>query len=462
MTEPKEETILSVAGKNLLVISLTLWIITNLTHTYFRTFFPALSEGFGKVVYVQILPLIGAFIYLWLKTDSDERISGKSILKNTSSALILVLAINGIQSLYSNLELYQTDPDEPASETIPLLSARPWLPSLTLTNESEKYAGDLQIAKQIHLQEKDSLTSILAECGIMTDSVFLVVVPNTKVVATGGHYESEVVLAAKIDSNHVKSMSVNGRTLPFRNGIAHYIESPSTGNRTHNLQYEAEVMLHGEEIRKISFNDSYRTVASFIEVSSQAINSLYRNCGNRLSVQVPALGNDYNPKFTMQGGQFRYGNDRGFITVLPTGNEVRLGVYNGGIKIGERSFPVRNVPPPIVKIYVNGNEVDLKKGIIKEIPILDIRAVPNPDFARIMPQDSRYKVTACEISLISGGIEKASIKDYGNAQIKHLTRLARKGDYLEVEVEKVERMNFKGDIEVVQSFSPRFFSIPLL
>ncbi len=458
MTKERAAPIASI-GKNIIVLGFAVWLVTNLTHTYFSTFFPALyQESTTRLVYTSIVPIIlGLLVHrYWLK----DRLSTE-LPDIVTTALLMVFLANSFQGIYSAIETYNTEPDGEKAEVIPFMSARPWLPSKTLATQASEFGKQLEIAREVHISEMDSLSGILSECGIMTDSVFLMIRPNARTVAHGGKYQAEVVLAAKLDSNHVKGMSVNGQELPFHNGMALY-EEASNGSGTKYLDFQAEVLLFGGEPKTISNSESYRTVSSFIEVSSQAINSLYRNCGNRLSVQVPALGNDYHPRFVVDGGDFRTGRDRGFITILPTSNRVNLGVYNNGIKIGDRSFPVRNVPPPTIRLLVNGNEVDLEKGIIAQTPQIELQAVPNPDFQRIMPQDSRYRVTACEISLLGGAVVKGSLKDYGTAQIAHLMRRAQPGDYLKIEVQQVLRKNFKGDTEEVSSFSPHYFTVPIL
>lgn len=457
MTEEKANLFHTIT-RNILLVGFSIWAFTNLTHTYFSTFFPGLQESIrGLILYPSIVSLVMGLLLSWLWIMEKEL----KILKIITHSFVIVLMVHTWQAAYASIEEYSLERDGPKKETIPFMSARPWLVPKGMVAAIEKSEDKLQVSRQLYLSDMDSLTSILNDCGIMTDSVFLMVKPEATTVAYGGKYKAEVVLAAKLDSNHVRSMSVNGKPLPFHDGLALY-EETTTGSGTKRLDFEAEVRLFGNDITVISNTESYQTVSSFIEVSSQAISSLYRNCGNRLNIQVPALGNNYHPRFAVDGAEFRYGKDRGFITVLPKSERVRIGVFNNGVKIGERSFPVRDVPSPTIKLFVNGNEVDLNKGIIAQTPQIELRAIPDPDFQRAMAQDASYRVTACEVSLVGGNVIRGSLKDYGTAQIAHLMRRAQSGDYLRVEVEQVMRKNFKGDTEEVKSFSPRFFSIPIL
>ena len=261
----------------------------------------------------------------------------------------------------------------------------------------------------------------------------------------------------------MKRVTVNEIELPISDGVAVFEELSKLGRANENvvnLNYAAEIDLFNE-LRTITTFDSYRTVRPYIEVSSQSVNTLYLNCGNQLNIDVPALGKDYNPKFVISGGEFRYGNRPGLITVVPNSQKVTIGVYNQDVKIGDKSFRVRRVPSPTIKAYGMAGEIDLNMGVSKDIQALEFRVSPDPDFASFLPNDSQYRITTTVISLISGGVIKGSMESEFRFNTGQLIRNARSGDYLKVEVKSVLRKNFKGDVENVVRFSPRIFSIPL-
>ena len=173
----------------------------------------------------------------------------------------------------------------------------------------------------------------------MTDSIFLTAIPTSREIGKGGMFRSEVVLAARLDKSYVKNVSVNESEIELKGGVGVFEEN--TGDLSINarkLNYKAVIELYGQE-QEITTSDSYRIIQPFIEVSSQAVNSLFLNCGNQLNIEVPVLGTDYRPKFTMDGASFKYGNQPGKITVLPTSRQVEIDVYNAGAYIGKKIIP---------------------------------------------------------------------------------------------------------------------------
>ena len=438
------------------------WLITNLSYTYFSKFFPSLESDPRRLTYSVISVLtFSLIVIIYQNYKSGESISEswKSLI---GSVIIIFLSSNGIQAIYANIQSPVDLEGNLGAEAVPFLSAKSWLPPLEYTNIIHTKDVNLERASNETLLKIDSMSNLINEHGDMTDSVFLTVIPESRNIVTGGRYRSEIHLGTILDSSYVQRITVNGKQVPFHNGVAIYEESVGASGRSKTLQYEAELVAPGNQTRIIRHADSYRTTNTYIEVSSQAINTLYRNCGNRLNIQVPSLGNDYNPNFQVDGGVFRKGREKGFITLMPTSNNVRISIINNGVKIGERRFPVRDLPSPEIKLLTNGQEVNLVDGVSARIASLDLVAVADRNFMQFMPQDANYKVTATEVSLRGGGIIKGSLKGFGSLSIEHLTRNAQPGDLLEIEVQMVVRKNFKGDEEQVRSYNPRVFTIPLL
>ena len=270
-----------------------------------------------------------------------------------------------------------------------------------------------------------------------------------------------MVLAARLDKSYVKSVSVNDKEIELNGGVGIFEESTGTLNqRTRNLSYKAEIELYGKG-QVIATSDSYQIIRPYIEVSSQAVNSLFLNCGNQLDIQVPILGRDYRPTFKVSGGSFKYGKEPGKITVLPTSREVQIDVYNKNATLGKKSFQVRRIPAPAIKPFANGRQIDLVQGISKSTSAIALSVHADAEFQRLLPADANYRVQDWEISLMSNGIQRSKMKGKGNTNITSLTRRAKAGDQLKIEIKTVLRKNFKGDIEKVVNYYPQFFLVPL-
>ena len=83
-----------------------------------------------------------------------------------------------------------------------------------------------------------------------------------------------------------------------------------------------------------TITQEYYVIKPAVQVISAAVQSLYRNCGNELNVQVPALGVDYNPTFKATGAKI-ISKGKGFITIIPTDRNVKIDVLNNGTLIDE-------------------------------------------------------------------------------------------------------------------------------
>ncbi len=409
--------------------------------------------------------LLSQFI-VFVLPEGEESIDYKSALILFFSGCIMYFSVNGIQAVYSSVQYTEPMDTDQTAEIIPFLDARPWFPPAGMyerTARFERQIEEISVANIKMKEEVDSLKTVIESCGFMTDSVFLTVIPNSREVPNGGIYRSEIVLAAKLDKTYVKNISVNEEELPINEGVAVFeeVSQIESGNvNVRNLHYSAEIELFNET-RTITTFDSYKTVVPFLEVSSQAVNSLYLNCGNQVSINVPALGSDYSPRFEVVGGDFKYGNRPGSMTIVPGSKKVTVSVYNEGVRIGSTSFPVRRIPSPSIRIFSRFGEIDLNAGVGAQISSLELRVFSDPDFGAALPKDALYRVESSEVSLISGGTLKGMVKGKSKVNINHLTRTAKPGDLLKVEVKRVLRRNFKGDVENVLYFNPKFFSIPL-
>ena len=176
-------------------------------------------------------------------------------------------------------------------------------------------------------------------------------------------------------------------------------------------------------------------------------------------VECQALGNQYSPSFSAAGGDAIKGSQRGEVTVVPKGKKVTLTVSNAGTIIGAKEFGVRSIPAPEIKIYTsNSKEVNLKDGIDYNTPSLFLRATPDESFAQFLPNDAKFRVAECEVTLVSGGIGRGSAR-FGE-QINLRNMRGRKGSQIVIEIKKVQRQNFRKQVEDFKKHT-RYINISL-
>ena len=187
----------------------------------------------------------------------------------------------------------------------------------------------------------------------------------------------------------------------------------------------------------------------------------YLNCGNEIQVNVPALGSDYNPSFSVKGGDVIKGSKIGEITIIPNTSKVDLNVSNAGNFLGSQSFGVRRIPAPEIQARIKGKQIDSKIGMPVSTSSFTLDAIADASFREFLPKDARFQVREAEINLVRAGRGVSRVRAT-NSKI-NLSKLAgkRKGDNIVIEIKKVARANFRGDVEEFKNFVPRVITIPL-
>lgn len=206
----------------------------------------------------------------------------------------------------------------------------------------------------------------------------------------------------------------------------------------------------------------YTVSKPVIQIQSASVSALYKNCGNELNVQVPALGSLYQPSFGVTGASKKVGSKKGLVTIIPTAPKVTLSVSSGGNLIGKQEFKVRLVPKPDIVAKAKGKEVDQKRGMKAPGPrSIKMMAVSDPSFKQFLPKDARYKVTSWEAILVRGKrpVNKKTFKG-PDGNLASFASIARPGDRILIEVKKVVRRNFLNKNETVK-IGTTIMNIPL-
>lgn len=299
------------------------------------------------------------------------------------------------------------------------------------------------------------------------DQIKPVIMPESKYVAAGTSYKADMFIAASASGlNDRLKMTYNGNEAPVdENGVGKVEFTATAGN------YDKEGNARKQIIAAITVpqgggNDTtfvdtidYYVVRPVIQIQSQSVNALYYNCGNALDVQVPALGNQYNPKFSASGGDAIPGSQRGQVTIVPNNlRKVTLNVSSGSNRIGSREFGVRAIPAPDIKVFTSRGEVNLKDGIDARTPELILKAIPDESFAQFLPNDAKFRIAEAEITLVSGGLGRGSTRSGEKVNLRGMN--GRKGDQIVIEIKKVERQNFRRQVEDFKKFQ-RFINISL-
>ena len=324
--------------------------------------------------------------------------------------------------------------------------------------ESVPTAGGLasmsQLEGRILDYEEVALAQLSKQVGakdISFQNIQPMLLPESQLVAAGARYKAQMFVTATAVGATPK-MSYNGINVPVdAEGVGKFEftakASKYDGNGQQKQSINAVIVLDGQTYKQ---KFEYIVARPVIQIQSASVQALYRNCGNKLDVQVPALGAAYNPSFRVKGGSHQ-GGKGGKVTIIPTSPSIDLSVYSSGTFIGTQKFRVKQIPKPELVLKSGGKEIDLRNGV-KQIPReISLLAVPDADFAQFLPDDAQYRVTKWEVTLARGARPIDSKKVTGlKANLASFVSKARPGDRIVIEAKEVQRRNFKKELENIK------------
>ena len=317
-----------------------------------------------------------------------------------------------------------------------------------------------QFASEIIYAETQALEALARSVGaedVKFDNLAPLVRPQSNIVAAGARYKAELFLAAS-SSGISPEMTIDGKAIRVEDGVGRidFLASPGKydkdGLARKILKAAIKLKLPGGQDSTLVEDIEYFVARPVIQVQSAAVQALYLNCGNELNIQVPALGTEYKPSFKATGANVIPGSGKGLVTVIPQAAEVKLNVYSNQSLLGTQVFKVRKIPKPEINITSKGKKINEKQGMPVPGPRkLEVRVVPDESFKAFLPKDARYRVAQWEVSLARGSRAlKTKRVNSQEVSLNDFVSLAKPGDRLVIEVKKVERLNFKGEIEPVK------------
>lgn len=326
------------------------------------------------------------------------------------------------------------------------------------------------LESEVLKHETEALSYLQSEVGateLKFDNVFAMYRADSRVVAAGTKYSAELFMAAS-SSTLKPTIQVDGRTLQVDAAGRGKLEFTATGG-AYDAEGNAKKTWNGKITIKNKGKDTSFTIKGeyvvakpVIQIQSASVSALYKNCGNDLNVQVPALGSTYQPSFKASGADVITGSKKGFVTLVPNAPSVKLSVYSAGNLIGDQEFKVRLIPKPEIIALAGGKPVDTKQGMNAPGPrSVQIQAKSDESFKTFLPNDARYKITEWNAILVRGK-RPVRTKNFSNevGDFNDFNSQAQPGDRIVIEVKAVKRMNFRGVIEEVNVGTP-IINVPL-
>lgn len=337
---------------------------------------------------------------------------------------------------------------------------------LTFTFENTPVIAALTSVTQIQTEvleyEKKALDKLLSDAGIgkvSFDNMVPMVRAKQSIVAAGATYEADLFISAS-SSSFIPEMYKDGQKLELfddpsgvKMGKVKFVATggnydPATGLA--KKTYTAEIKLPDTTLREVI---EYYVAEPVIKVTTGNAPTLYMNCGNTVSIEVPSLGTNYNPSFSAQGAEVIKGDKPGKVTIIPAQRRITVGVNNAGMSLGSVTFDVKPIPLPRYSIVDNSNkEVDKKNGV-KGSSLVGLRVVPEPDpnFKAEVPQDAFYRIRSMEVIHARGTTPvNRMTATSGNIDLAPWRAQFRPGDKIVIDIKTVTRRTFKGEEERVE------------
>mgnify|MGYP006267251739 FL=1 len=346
---------------------------------------------------------------------------------------------------------YKDDPDQKNKDwaylnfgNTPMVAALAVLSQMQTEVRAAEARAIEELGKQLGLQD------------IKFDQIIGRVSPESRVIAAGTPYKAEMFIAASSSNITPRMTATIGSVKVGEDGIGIIESSPvkpakgGPGGREERSWKGTITIPTAFGDTTITFEETFTVVNPQIKIKSDVAVSLYLKCGNTLQVDVPELGTKYNPTFTGTGGQIIPGSKKGEVTLVPNSTKMTLTVSSNGNKIGtEGPFRVSLVPKPDIKVYANGKELDQLRGGAMPASA-QAKAIPDAQFAKLLPKDARYRVSGGTVTLARGRRPLGQVSISGpSINLNSLRAKAKPGDRLVFEIKGVQRKNFQGKVSPV-------------
>ncbi|GAB3785654.1 gliding motility protein GldM [Spirosoma horti] len=301
----------------------------------------------------------------------------------------------------------------------------------------------------------DVLASKVGAQDVKFDKIIAMLSMDSKVVVAGTKFKGQMFLAAS-SSGIQPRMSLNGGAVRVQDGQG-LIEFTAQGGAydknglarrtlTGSIAYQTAAGL-----KTVPLSAEYYVAKPSYQVETGTMPPLYLGCANKLSIQSPQLGALWNPSFSADGAAVIQSGEKGKITVVPSSASVSLNVSNSGSLLGTERFRVNKVPRPTIEVFVGGTNTNDPRGVpVSSARSIRIQAVADPSFAAYSPDDAKFRTTGATVSLVRGTKRVTFVTiGAGGGSIASLAAEAQPGDRLVVQVEGVQRQNFRGEVSDV-------------
>ncbi len=200
-------------------------------------------------------------------------------------------------------------------------------------------------------QVLDELRKSISDADFTFDKLEPKIIPNNGTYITvGSEYSADIFVAASSSKQEAK-VTVNGREIPFVDGVGKYKVNPSSEGEQKYTGVISTKKPNGEVVN-YPFEQTYTALKPLAVISATKMNVVYIGLDNPISVSVPGYSpNDVS--VTSSGGNLRPDKQKGtyLLKVDASTREITITASvkdkEGHVKkMGDQKYRVRQVPKP--------------------------------------------------------------------------------------------------------------------
>ncbi|MEO0473533.1 MAG: GldM family protein, partial [Bacteroidota bacterium] len=315
-------------------------------------------------------------------------------------------------------------------------------------------------------QTLDLLNTRLGVAAFKVDKVLAIEAPVSTIVPAGLTYETKLYIAMSSNAIKPSFSSSSGRVETSDDGTYATLKIGASANaikgkaKEGKQSYTANVRVPKATggFDDLKVEGSFTVRKPEIVITSAAVQNLYRNCGNDVNIDVPALGDLYKPKINASSATVianKTSNKK--FRIVPTGKTCVVSVNsitNGQtMKIGDVNYKVIEPPKPTIDMAINGKPTSGSTPVAKSSRI-QVKLNPDADFRSSLPGDANYGISSIDVlaQLSLGPPQKVnSVNTNGKDATKAIrislgtrVRQARPGTKVYIRINEIYRKNFRG------------------
>lgn len=312
---------------------------------------------------------------------------------------------------------------------------------------------------------------------IVVDTMMAIVVPRSEIVVAGLPYEADIYTGMSARTLRPEYSSSAGRIEMLPGGLGARLTiqaNPNlipTGSNAAEQRFQAtiKVPLAQGGFDTVRVQKNFTVVKPVIQVEALAVQRLYAQCANDLQVRVPNLQDQYRPIFSAEGAELILNTDtKDKIRVVPGRNtRARVKVANeyqgANFPIGNLEYSVVQTPKPDVAVLVQGQPYS-GVAAVPATASFSLKLSPDADFAQLMPKDARYRIRTVKVLLKDGLQPPRVVASYNVSgqdprggipiSMPAEVRQARPGSRVFIQIDGIERINFRGEAIADNRFAP--------